>query len=150
MSFFLFYFILELYQKSQIPSLQCFYLCFHCILLFLFFIFFSFHSLKLEELLTYTRKQTGKVSIVSCPCGFDPFSLYAITDVSRKLKCTHFNFWFQNDTFCARFTTIKFWRRCRGWERFNFTSLLTFLLCFLVCRLNFSIAEVHTCSSMVG
>ena len=28
------------------------------------------------------------------------------------------------------FPPIKFWRRCRGWERFDFTFLLTFLLCF--------------------
>ena len=32
------------------------------------------------------------------------FSLYTITEVSRKLKHTHFTSWFQNNTFCAQFS----------------------------------------------
>jgi len=95
---FFFYFVLE--KISKITN------TFFSIFLSLFPPYTSLFILwNLEELLTYTCEHTGKTSIASRPCGFDLFSLYAITEVSRKLKRTHFNSWFQNNTFCARFHT---------------------------------------------
>jgi len=98
-----FYLFLPCFKNPEfITTLLCFPLFyFHCIPLLLCFLFILWN---IEELLTYTREHTGKAFIASRPCGFDPFSLYAITEVSRKPKHTHFNYWFQNDTFCAQFS----------------------------------------------
>ena len=97
MGFFLFYFILEIIQKSQIPSLLCFpLLCFHHTILFSFLIFFSFHSLKYWR--TVNIYVNIPCKILSPPVLVDStrFSLYAKTKVSRKPKHTHFKYWFQN------------------------------------------------------
>ena len=53
---------------------------------------------------------------------------------------------FKIHTFRARFTTIKFWRCSWGWERFDFTFLLTFFS-FSGYSKNFqnlTTVEVHT------
>jgi len=64
---------------------------------------------------------------------------------SRKPKHTHFSFLSQNNTFVRDFSSIKFWRHFRGWQPFDLTFLLTFLLCFWYAGQIFSIAKVHTC-----
>ena len=80
----------------------------------LFSPYFSFHSLfsflfillNVEETLTHTREHSGKASIASCPCGFDPFSLYAITEVSRKPKHTLLTIDFKMTLFVHDFSPI--------------------------------------------
>jgi len=48
-----------------------------------------------------------KGSITSHPCGFNPFSLYAITEVSRKPKQVLLTRDFKTYTFQARFSPIR-------------------------------------------
>ena len=90
-------------QKNH--SFLCFSLpCFHRTLLFSFFSFFSFHSLKLWRI--FNKHVNQPVKLLSPPILVDStrFSLYAITEVSRKPKHTHFKSSLQNIHFlCAIF-----------------------------------------------
>ena len=86
-----------------------------------------------------------KLQLLPILVNLTHFSLYAITKVSRKPNYTHFNSWFQNDTFCARFSPDQNLVSLSGMGMVWSPILLTFRLCFLVCRSIFSIAEVHTC-----
>ena len=71
---------------------------------FPFFVFFSFHSLKLWRI--FNTHVNQPVKLLSPPVLVDStrFSLYAIMEVSRKPKHTHFKYQFQNIHFCARFS----------------------------------------------
>jgi len=78
-------------------------LCF-TVPLFSFFIFLSLHSLKLWRIVNIHVNISCK--LLSPPVLVDStrFSLYAITEVSRKPKHTHFKYQFQNIHFlCAIF-----------------------------------------------
>ena len=110
MSFLYLFTLFQKYSKNHkhfifyVPTSAYFTVLLFSILYFLFFSFFK--TLKNFE---HTRESTGKVSIASRPCGFDPFSLYAIQEVSRKSKCTHFKYQFQNiHILCAVFPRSNF------------------------------------------
>ena len=91
---------------------------FHRTLLFSFFLFFSFHSLKHWR--TFNIHVNIPCKFLSPPVFVDStrFSLYAITEVSRKPKHTHFNSWFQNIHFlCAIFSRSQM--RGEWWCQFG-------------------------------
>ena len=78
-------------------------LCF-TVLLFSFFVFFSFHSFKHWRTFNIHVNIPCKLPSPSVLMDSTRFSLYAITEVSRRPKHTHFNSWFQNIHFsCAVF-----------------------------------------------
>jgi len=118
---------------------------------------FSFHSLfsflfilwNIKELLTYAW-HTVKSSIAFRPCGFDPFSLYAITKVSRKPKHTLLTRDFKTYTFRARFSVNQTLAPLPGMGTVWFHVFVYFLLCFWCAGQIFSIVEVHTCFCVVG
>ena len=128
------------YLLFYVPTSSCF------TILFSFYSLFSFLFIlwNIEEPLIYIREHTGKTSIASCLCRFEPFSLYAIKEVSKKPKHSLLTREFKTTLFVHGFSPIKFWRRCQGWERLDFTFLLTFLLYFWCANQIFSITEVHT------
>jgi len=83
-------------------------LCF-TVLLLSFFIFFSFHSFKYWTTINIHVNISCK--LLSPPVLVDSthFSLYAITEVSRKPNHTHFKYRFQNIYFlCAIFSQSNF------------------------------------------
>ena len=96
---FFFHFVLDIQTKitnilsSMFPTSLCF-----TVLLFFIHCFFSFHSLKLWR--TFNTQVNQPVKLLSPPVLVNStrFSLYAITEVSRKPKHTHFKYSFQNMT----------------------------------------------------
>ena len=83
--------------SSMFPTSWCF-----TVLLFSFFIFFPFHSFKHWR--TFNTHVNQPIKLLSPPVLMDStrFSLFAITEVSRKPKHTHFKYQFQNIHFsCA-------------------------------------------------
>ena len=128
-SFILFYF------RNNIKNHE--YILFN-VSIFVSIVHFSFHSLfsflfifwNIEEPLTYTREHTSKASIASRLCGFDPFSLYAITEVSRNQSTHTLISDFKMTLFVHGFLPFKFWLHRRVWKRFDLTFLLTFFLYF--------------------
>ena len=106
MSFFSFLVVLEIYQNSQKPFLLCFPLL--CISPYssLFISLFSFKYWR-----TFNTHVNQPCKLLSPPVLIDltRFSLYAITEVSRKPKHTHFKYQFQNIYFlCAVFLRSNF------------------------------------------
>jgi len=147
---FTFYFVLDIKTKSQIPFIYVSHFFVFTVLLFSFFVFFSFDSLKLWRTLNIH---------VNIPCKFlsppvlmdsTRFSLYAITEVSRKPKHTHFNSWFQN-TFRAQFSADQILAPLPGMRTVWFHIFVNFSFLFFWCTGQIlSIAEVHTCFCVVG
>ena len=90
--------------------LLCFSLLyFHSTLLFPFFIFFSFHSFKHWRTFDTYVNQPVKLLSPLVLVDLTRFSLYAIMEVSRKPKHTHFKYRFQNKHFlCAVFLRSNF------------------------------------------
>ena len=65
---------------------------------------FLLNSFKMKKNSLTPSWITGKASIASFPCGFNPHNHYVIAVVSRKpTHHKHFR-WFQNTNFCARFS----------------------------------------------
>ena len=90
----------------------------------------SFHFFKHWR--TFNIHVNISCKLLSTPVLMDltRFSLYAITEVLRKPKHAHFNSWFQNIHFSCAVSPDKIMALLPGWERFDFTFLLTFLLYF--------------------
>jgi len=111
---------------SMFPTSLCF-----TVLLFSFFIFFSFHSFKHWRTLNTHVNQPVKLLSPPILVDLTRFSLYVIMEVSRKPKHIHFKYWFQNIHFSYAVSPDQILALLPGgWEWFNFTFLLTFLLCF--------------------
>ena len=113
------------------------YILFHVSHFFVFHRTSLFHSLfsflfilsNIEEPLTYTWTYCVKLLSPPVPMDSTHFSHYAITEVSRKPKHTHFNS-FNTYTFCVRFSHDQILAPLPGMGTFDFTFLLIFLLCF--------------------
>ena len=130
MSFLSFSLVLDIQIKtinilsSRFPTSLCF-----TILLFSFFIFFSFHSLKHWR--TVNIHVNIPCKLLSPPVLVDStrFSLYAIMEVSRKPKHTHFKYQFQNIHFSCAVIPRSNFDAVAGDENylisrfFNFSSL---------------------------
>ena len=100
----IFYFVLDIQTKSQMSFFYVSHFFVFTVLLFSFFIFFSFHSFKHWR--TYNIHVNIPCKLLSPPVLVDSthFSHYAITEVPRKPKHTHFKSSFQNIHFlCAVF-----------------------------------------------
>jgi len=128
-SFFYLFFLPCFKNTKFITTLLCFsLLCFHLILLIHYFLLF-FDSLKYWRTLNTHENQPVKPSITSWPCGFDPFSHHAITEVSRKLKYALLTHDFKPHTFHAQFSPDQILESLSGMETvwfyifFNFSSL---------------------------
>ena len=78
---------------------------FHRTLLFSFFVFFSFDSLKHWRTFNTHVNQQVKLLLPPILENSTRFSLYDITEVSRKPKHTHFKSSLQKYTFYARFSS---------------------------------------------
>ena len=92
-----FHFVLEILSKitnilsSMFPTSLCF-----TVLLFSFFVFFSFHSFKHWRTFNIHVNQLVKLLSPFILVDSTRFSLYALTEVSKKSNHTQFNSWFQN------------------------------------------------------
>ena len=128
------FFIFSLCFRDMPKTTNTILLCFSllCVSPYFSFHFFSFFFSFFQTLKTVNIHMNMSCKLLSPPVLVHSthFSLYAITEY-RGSQSTHtLNTDFKTYTFVCGFSSIKFWRRCRGWERFDFTFLLTFLLCF--------------------
>ena len=118
---------------------------------FSFIVFFSFHSFKHWRTVNIHVNMPCK--LLSPPVLVDStrFSLYAITEVSRKPKHALLTLDFKTYTFCARFSQDQILAPLTGMETVWFHVFVNFSSLFFWCAGQlFSIAEVHTFSCVVG
>jgi len=68
-----------------------------------FLFFFPLILWNVEELVNNHATHTNNTSIAFSACGFDPFSLYSITELLRESKHTYLKYWFLNTCFVHAF-----------------------------------------------